>query len=175
MIEATASRRFEQVLKRQELDDVSVLLQPGFFDEIPLYSRYRQVEWLGRFGDLDRLLLGLGINYLNRIVTRATLQSQFFAGVTVLDEGGDVPIVPSIYVCVGWVDRRMGGKLLLSEPRAASTKRIANLVQSHDLASDFWVLEDRRSIPGEVKAFVGHRHRLFPSHRTIEDFLDKGA
>ena len=42
---------------------------PDFFDEIPLYARYKEVEFLKQYGDVNSLLIELSLEYLERVAS----------------------------------------------------------------------------------------------------------
>lgn len=60
-----------QVLRHERLDDVSIFFAPGFFDEIPLYSRYKQIEpFINDTDSPEAFLLDLALAYLAEIIDR---------------------------------------------------------------------------------------------------------
>ena len=68
MIPSALQIQFDKVLKAERLFDVpAVFGHPEFFDEVPLYSRYKQVEFLSGCGDVDKLLIDLALAYLDRV------------------------------------------------------------------------------------------------------------
>ena len=70
MTTLTMKAQFDSVLKRQHLADVaSSFSDPDFFDEVPLYSRYKDVEFLREYGDVNQLLMVLALDYLNRVTS----------------------------------------------------------------------------------------------------------
>ena len=70
MIVATTFDEFRRrVLAPEGLDDPSKFLTADFFDEIPLYSRYEQIEPFLRYGrSAGKILLDLALEYLAETV-----------------------------------------------------------------------------------------------------------
>ena len=67
IISLPMQEQFDAVLREQHLADAaSSFADPDFFEEVPLYSRYRQVEFLRPYGDVDLLLLKLALDYCNK-------------------------------------------------------------------------------------------------------------
>src|SRR6516225_85136 len=60
MIPPAVHQRFAAVLKAEQLAEIPTsFCDPAFYDEVPLYSRYEQIDFLHEYGDVDRLLMGL--------------------------------------------------------------------------------------------------------------------
>ena len=69
----------------------------------PFYSRYREIAFLEEFGReiSDRVLLGLGLDYLDALVEFMSRRGSFFAALTVDRFNRASPIVPKIFACEG--------------------------------------------------------------------------
>ncbi|HEX5442914.1 MAG TPA: Imm15 family immunity protein, partial [Pirellulales bacterium] len=74
------------MLQEQQLADVAEIFSDrGFCDEVPLYSRYRQVDFLKQYGDVDLLLMELALDYLERVISETDAgSSDRFAAITVI-------------------------------------------------------------------------------------------
>ena len=148
-----------QVLKREHLDDVSPFFKPGFFDEIPLYSRYKQIEpFIATTDSPETGLIGLAIAYLEEIVDRAKPRASFLAAITILDDKDCDQIVPNVFVCHGQVRQQLR-KLRLHAPSTSFGKRIASIVRRLDRQHKLQLLEDTSTVPGHVRVFIGYRSR----------------
>ncbi|HVA46521.1 MAG TPA: Imm15 family immunity protein [Pirellulales bacterium] len=150
--------QFESVLREQHLlDDLSAFADPAYFDETPLYSRYRQVDFLKRYGDENLLLIELALGYLDRVAS--AMQGDRiarFAAITVISDDGGKHLVPQIFVCNGDVEHRLAG-LQLVEPSSVLGKQVKELVAQARPGGDFGVYDDRATVPGDVRVFVGHK------------------
>jgi hypothetical protein len=149
---------FESVLADQHLTDaVSTFADPRFFDEVPLYSRYKQVEFLRRYGDVDLLLIEFAIDYLKQATSAiAPGKAQRFVAITVIRDADDEYIVPYIFVCNSNVKSRLK-KLRLSTPFSILGKQIKTLLKKAKLTADFSVFEDRSTVPDDVRIFISYK------------------
>lgn len=156
MSTATVDTKFDEVLKEELLSDVSIYSVRDFFDEIPLYSRYKQIEFLKQRGDVDLLLIELALQYLDRVMSEVHMPVQRFAAITVTGAEADEFIVPRIFVCNGAVRSKLK-KLHLTRPTASFGKRIASLVRKAAPDRSYSVMQDESTIPGDVRVFVGSK------------------
>ena len=148
--------RFESVLKAQRLDDVaSLFADSDYFDEVPLYSRYQQVEFLKHFGEVDQLLIELALDYLDRVSDEIRIpRTRRFLAITVIRDSHNDFLVPAIFVCNGNVTARLKD-LRLSSPTDGLGKRVQALVKLANRDVAYSVFEDRQTVPGEVRVFIG--------------------
>jgi hypothetical protein len=158
MIATTNYDQFRRrVLTHEHLDDVSLFFEPGFFDEIPLYSRYKQIEpFIGNTAAPERVLLGLALDYLKDVTGRAKPRNKFLAAITVLDDKDFDQIVPNVFVCNGQVRQRLHN-LCLHDPVTPFGKRMTRVLKLLDPKHEFQLLEDTSTVPGHVRAFIGYR------------------
>ncbi|MGA2069187.1 MAG: hypothetical protein ABSG86_29820 [Thermoguttaceae bacterium] len=158
MIATVTYNKFRrQVLKHEHLDDVSAFSDPGFFDEIPLYSRYRHIEsFISDADSPESVLLDLAITYLEEIIGQAKPRATFLAAITVLDDTDCDQIVPNLFVCHGQVRQRLHG-LRLSVPSTPFGKRLASIVRRLGRQRKFQLLEDTSTVPGHVRVFISYR------------------
>jgi hypothetical protein len=161
MIVATTFDEFRRrVLVPEGLDDPSKFLAADFFDEIPLYSRYEQIEPFLRHGhSADKVLLDLALEYLAEICGDAKASRGFVAAITIPDDKDSRYIVPSVFVCKGRIRQRLHG-LRLRKPLTAFSKRIAGILKRIDSRTALGVLEDTLTVPGEVRAFISYPDML---------------
>lgn len=157
MISSPMRTQFESVLREERLvDDLSTFADPNFFDEAPLYSRYRQVDFLQQYGEPNFLLVELALDYLDRVTSAMPRdRSKRFVAITVISDDGGEHIMPQIFVCNGDVQRRLAD-LKLSMPSSTLGKEVSDLVR-RARPDDFSVLEDRITVPGDIRVFVGYQ------------------
>jgi hypothetical protein len=158
MIASPIKMQFESVLKEQHLADAaSMFADPDFFDEVPLYSRYAQVDFLKQYGDVDLLLMELSLDYLNRVTSVVKFGNDTrLTAITVIRDADDQYIVPSVLVCNGQVNTRLK-ELHLSSPSDGLGKSVESLVKRARLQGAFTVFEDRSTVAGDVRVFVGYK------------------
>ena len=163
------ARAFRSILAEEGLLNLSQFDEPGFFDELPLYSRISQLEFLldggtPLSGDIDRAVIAFSLDYLDLLLQDARPRGSFLAALTFLKPSKDDPIVPSIFVCQGHVEERLVGRLVLDAPKDPLAEDVkAHLAGPGDSVS-YDVLQDTRTVPGECRVFVGRR---FPSNLLL--------
>ncbi len=158
MIPSSARHQFTSVLKAEQLADIpSSFRDPAFFDEVPLYSRYEQVDFLRQYGEADRLLLELSLEYLQRVKSEwAANNLERFIAVTIVRDEANEYIVPYIFICNSDARRRLKN-LHLTPPSKGLGKHIQSLMQKTDYPQDYLVLEDRSAVSDDVKVFISYK------------------
>jgi hypothetical protein len=158
MIPASARHQFNSVLKAEQLADFpSSFRDPVFFDEVPLYSRYEQVDFLKQYGEVDRLLLELSLEYLQRVRSEwATNKPKRFIAVTIVRDDVNEYIVPSIFICNSNARKRLKD-LHLSPPSKGLGKHVQILMQNTEHPQDYRVLEDRSTVSDDVRVFISYK------------------
>jgi hypothetical protein len=158
MIPPLARQQFGSVLKAERLADIpSSFRDPAFCDEVPLYSRYTQVDFLKQYGEVDRLLLELSLEYLQRVKSAgSTNKPERFIAVTIIRDDVKECIVPHIFICNSNARTRLKD-LHLSPPSKGLGKYIEGLVETAGHPQDYSVLEDRATVPDHVRVFVSYR------------------
>jgi hypothetical protein len=158
MISYQTKTQFDSVLKAQHLADVaSTFSDPDFFEEVPLYSRYKQVEFLKTYGDVNLLLVELALDYLDRVTTSVPVTGNTrLVAITVISDDDDEFIVPAIFVCNSNVKTRLK-ELHLSSPSEGLGKRIESLVKMARPDATFSILEDRHTLPDDVRVFISYK------------------
>jgi hypothetical protein len=151
MISSPMRTQFEAVLREQRLiDDLPSFAAPAYFDEVPLYSRYQQVDFLKHYGQINPPVVELALEYLERVV--AAMQPnrlRRFVAVTIITYDNGVHLIPQIFVCNGDVERQLT-ELRLSEPSEGLGRQVEELVRDVASGGEFSVLEDRTTVPGKV-------------------------
>jgi hypothetical protein len=158
MISSIVKTRFESVLRDRHLSDPSRFTEPDFFDEVPLYARYKEVEFLKDYGDgnVDLQLIELSLDYLERVTSETPpSKSKRFVAITIIRDD-DEYIVPSIFVCNRDVAKRLK-ELHLSLPTKGLGKQIKNLVKDAGFRNAYTILEDTHTVTDDVRVFIGHK------------------
>jgi hypothetical protein len=170
MISFALKTKFDSVLQKGQLaNPATSFADPDFFDEVPLYTRYKDIEFLKQYGEVNSLLIELSLNYLERVAAhqprvgrraaapRPTTTDERFVAITVTSDDDEEYIVPSIFVCNRKARTRLK-TLLLSLPSKGLGKHIESLVEQSDVHhATFGVLEDRSTISDDVRVFIGYR------------------
>ncbi len=149
-----------RVLAPEGLADPSIFLEGDFFDEIPLYSRYEQIEpFVCREDSPETILLDMALEYLAEICGEAKATRGFVAAITVPDDKDCRHFVPNVFVCKGRIRRRLHA-LRLRKPLTDFSKRIAGFLKQLDPKHTLRILEDTLTVPGEVRAFISYPEML---------------
>ncbi len=163
----TIKSQFENLLRKGGLADRSIFDRRQFFAELPLYSRYAQVEFLKDYGDPNTLLIELALDYLDDLTQRHRGKTEWFAAVTILDDSDSDLFVPHIFVCNGdlWPLRGLHLK------RVATTFAgyVRSILMSY-CGSQFQVMQDKETVPGMVRLFLSFRvppGKLVPMSRFV--------
>ena len=161
MIIATTFDEFRRrVLAPEGLDDSSMFFKGDFFDEIPLYSRYEQVEsFVCHEHSSETVLLDMALEYLAEIRGEAKTTRGFVAAITIPDEKDSRYIVPNIFVCKGRIRQRLNA-LRLRKPLTDFSKRIASILKQIDPNTGLGILDDTLTVPGEVRVFISYPDML---------------
>ncbi len=156
MIARSMRSEFDAVLQEQQLADVAEIFSDrGFCDEVPLYSRYRQVDFLKQYGDVDLLLMELALDYLERVISETDAgSSDRFAAITVIRDEAANYIVPAIFLCNSDARRQLKD-LCLDPPNTVLGRRVELLVRRARPGQTLIVLEDQLTVPGAPREFLG--------------------
>jgi hypothetical protein len=154
---ASIQCEFDKVLSAERLADVaSVFSDRDFCDEVPLYSRFKQVEFLKRHGDVNALLMELALEYLDRVKSEVKLASKRLVAISVSRDNDDGYIVPAIFVCNRETKTQLRG-LRLAAPSSGLGQQIEALVKKARPDTAYIVLEDDTTVPGDVRVFVSFK------------------
>ncbi len=145
MITPSVRDQFASVLKDEQLADISSCFSdPDFFDEVPLYSRYAQVDFLKQHGEVDQLLLELSLEYLQKVRSEDR-----FVAITVGRNENEY-IVPYVFVC----SNARREDLHLSPPSKGLGEYIQNLMQKIN-HQDYRIFEDHSAVSSDdVRVFI---------------------
>jgi hypothetical protein len=169
--------RLWRVLEEERLSDLPQYHREGFFDELPLYSRFAQVAFLEDQGPrrANAALLRFGLKFLDALVAYEVPRLPFLAALTLWDNPDDCLLVPQIFVCCGDVRERLGSGLVLQEGRSVFAARVAKILAAVDPAGRYQLLEDVSTVPGTSRAVIGNRRVPFPNMVRLETFKPRSA
>jgi hypothetical protein len=167
--------RMWRVLEKENLANLSQYHRPGFFDEVPLYSRLADVSFLRRLSrdQADIFLLSFGIKFLKALIWYEIPRQPFLASLTIWNNPEDSLIVPHILVCSGKVRKRLGERLALQKVHDAPAKRIMKLFSRLHLPDPLQVLEDNSTTPDMSRVFIGYKTAPYPKVIPLQSFERK--
>jgi hypothetical protein len=162
--------RLWAVLEKENLVDLSQFHRTGFFDEVPLFSRQEEIDFLhGRPGDeADRILLGFALKFLSSVVSYEKHRSPFVAAITAWGSAED-PVLPNLFVWSGDI-RKLRSKLVLVSPSTPFARRVKRLVPSRHTHDQFEVLQDTTTEPAETRIFISLAEPPYSGFIPLREF-----
>jgi hypothetical protein len=144
--------RLWKLLEKEKLTDLSQFHQPESFDEVPLFSRESDIEFLLKDDAASEILLRFALKFLKSVIAYEEHQTAYFAAITVWSLSAD-PLVPNLFVWCGDV-RDLKEKLALDAATTSFGKQIKKLVSKLHLDEEFEVREDTSTLPDATRAFI---------------------
>jgi hypothetical protein len=169
----TRNQGFQKVLKAEKLLDLSQFNSPELFDEVPLYSRYKQMSFLNGMS-LERAnesLLAMGLDLLMSIINNHSGSEAFFAALTVWQGEDDALIVPNIFICNN-NPRRQLKKLTLQKAKAHFCKKIGKLVRKAAGTPQYLAVEDNQTLEDDIRVFIGPKTSPCAKLVTLRSLLE---
>lgn len=160
------------LLAKKRLVDLSQFHKDGFFDEVPLFSRLSDLEFLpdSPRGRADSILLAFALKFLKSVVSYEEHPWPFFAAITIWDFPGSDRIIPNLFVWSGAIGA-LKKKLTLDEVETPFGKAIKKLVRQTHLRGPFDVLEDASEAVPMGRVFISLASLPYPGFVTLDKFL----
>jgi len=170
MIDTTnIESRLWKLLEKENLTDLSQFHQQGFFDEVPLYSRQSDVDFLpDDKNEANEILLRFALKFLKSVVAYEQHRTGYFAAITVWNFS-DALLVPNLFV---WCDalRGLKDKLRLQAVTTTFGKEMKQLAPRLDRGEQFEVLEDALTLPETTRVFIALARPPYPGLATLGSF-----
>ena len=161
--------RLWRLLEAKKLADLSQFHRPGFFDEVPLYSRASDVDFLPRDeNEANGILLRFAVKFLKSVVAYEPHRTGYVAAITVWSFS-DSPIVPNLFVWCGPL-RELKKKLALKVVATPFGKRLKKLIPTLNLAERVEVLEQASAEPDTIRVFIGPARPPYQGFVTLDRF-----
>ncbi len=159
------------ILAKEHLVDLSQFHSSPFFDEVPLFSRQSDIEFLSRYPEDEAsvILLRFALKFFNSVVSYEKHRAAYFAAITVWNHLETDPFIPNLFVCSGripWLKK----KLVLNEATTPFGKRIKRFVSRVDLGVRFEVLEDTSTDRDMQRIFISQLVQPYPSFVPLTKF-----
>ena len=163
--------RFWDVLTKERLVDLSQFHRSGFFDEVPLYTRSSDVDFLADYseGKANGILLGFALKFLQSVVSYEEHRRQYFAAITVWSPAEGDRVVPNLFVRSGSV-RGLRSKLILGAATEPFSKKIGRIIAGRHLRNRFRVLQDTTTDPSDTRVFISVYHKPYKNFVTLNEF-----
>lgn len=145
--------RFWKVLERDHLADLSQFHKPESFDEVPLFSRERDIEFLPSDKDkANQIVLRFALKFLRAVVAYDEDRLAYFAAITLWSHASD-PLMPYLFAWSGDA-LKLKKELSLAPPTTSFAKKIRKLLAKVDLTGAFALSEDTATLSGETRVFI---------------------
>jgi hypothetical protein len=159
------------VLVKEHLADLSQFHRSGFFDEVPLFSRDSDVDFL-KEDSAERAngtLVGFALKFLKSVVSYEQHRSPYFAAITVWSPTQADRVVPNLFVWSGSV-QQLRKKLILDVVKTSFAKKIKRIVSARTLHTEFELLEDTSTDPGDTRVFISFSQPPYKSFVPLGKF-----
>jgi hypothetical protein len=162
---------FWKLLEKERLVDLSQFHKPGFFEEVPLFSRKSALAFLSEYAEdrANAILLGFALKFLKSVISYEEHRTPYFAAITVWDFSGGDLLVPNLFVWSGPV-QRLERMLALEVPTSSFGKKVKRLVSGRGVRGQFEVLEDSATEPGMLRSFIAPSKPPYPRFVTLDRF-----
>jgi hypothetical protein len=162
--------RLWDLLEKKKLANLSQFHQEGFFDEVPLYTRKSDVDFLSDGEKANEILLKFALKFLKSVLAYEQHSKGYFAAITVWyfsDDGSDDRLVPNLFAWCGPV-KDLRKKLALQEVTSVFGKRIKKLVPKLRMPDQFGVLEDTETEPSGIRVFIAPKVQPYRGFVTLD-------
>ena len=161
--------RLWKLLEKGNLADLSQFHQRGFFDEVSLYSRESDVDFLpDDKNEANGILLRFALKYLKSVVAYEQHRTGYFAAITVWSFA-DAPLVPNLFVWCGAI-RGLKEKLVLQTATTSFGKRMKKMASSLGMGGPLEVLEDALTLPEATRVFIAPAQAPYQGLATLGRF-----
>ena len=164
--------RLWDLLEKRKLANLSQYHQRGFVDEVPLYTRRSDLDFLADHDSANEVLLRFALRFLQSVIAFEQHRNGYFAGITLWHFPNDQPdglLVPCLFAWCGPI-RALKRKLALREVGEAFSKRIRKLVAKLRLPEPFSIGEDAEPAPGATRVFIAPAVQPYPGFATLDRF-----
>lgn len=158
--------RLWHLLEKEKLADLSQFHQPGHFDEVPLYSRDSDVEFVGK--DAGSALLLFSLKFLRAVVAYQEHRRGYVAAITLRKDVGE-HLVPHLFFACEEI-QPLQKHLVLQSPATSFGKRIKKMIDRCDLGVPFDVFEESVEVDDETRVFISLALPPYLGFATLEHF-----
>ncbi len=161
--------RLWRLLEKKKLADLSQFHQPGFFDEVPLYSRASDVDFLpDDENQANGILLRFALKYLKSVVAYEPHRTGYVAAITVWSFS-DSRVVPNLFIWCGAL-RELKKKLALKAVATPFGKQLKKRVPRLNVGDHLEVLEQASTIPDTIRVFIAPARPPYQGFVTLDHF-----
>jgi len=163
-----------RLLEDKKLADLAQFHRRGFFDEVPLYTRERDIDFLpDDKSEANEILLRFALKYLKSIIAYEQHRTGYFAAITVWSFSV-APLVPNLFVWCGAV-RPLEEKLALAVAASPFGKQMNKLVPRLRLGDQYKVLEDTSTVADATRVFIAPERPPYQGFVTLDHFQQSAS
>ena len=156
-----------KLLEKEKLADLSQFHHRGF-DEVPLFSRESEIEFLLKEDGANEILLQFALKFLRAVIAYERHDTGYFAAITFWSISAE-PLVPNLFVWCGDV-RDLKKKLALDAPTTSFAKQIKMFVSKIKIGEKFIVREDTSTDPDATRVFIAPERLPYPGFVPLTKF-----
>ncbi len=161
--------RLWRLLEKDNLADLARYHQRRFFDEVPLFSRDSDIDFLPKAKKAARgILVTFALKFLQSVIAYEQHPSGYFAAITLWNLSADA-FVPNLFAWCAPI-RELEDKLELSLGTTPFAKETKKLVNGLRLSETFKVLEDSRTDPDSPRVFIAPAHPPYRGFAALDTF-----
>ncbi len=158
-----------RLLEEKNLADLSQFHQRGFFDEVPLYSRASDVDFLpADENEANQVLLGFALKFLKSVIAYEPHRTGYIAAITVWDFS-DSPLVPNLFVWCGPL-RELRERLALRAVATPFGKHLKKLVPTLNVGNHLKILEGSSTETDTTRVFIAPAQPPYRGFVTLDSF-----
>ncbi len=162
------------VLEKNGLADLSQFHRANFYDETPLYSRLKDVDFLAHLPvkDANKALLKFSLKFLSAVISYEEHDAPYLAAITVWSGSDDAPIVPNIFV---WNrhPERLWGTLELGVVRSPFAKSVKRLDSPRNGLFGLCDIYEDLAAPAQMsRVFIGPSVSPYKGFVLLHQFLE---
>lgn len=159
------------LLAKKGLADLSQYHSHGSYDEVPLFSRLSDLEFLPDSPPdrADSILLAFALKFLQAVIAYEEQASPFFAAITVWDFPEPDRIIPNLFFWSGAIGT-LKKKLALDEVETTFGRTIKRLLRRTRLPGPFDVLEDTSEGIEMPRVFISLARQPYPAFVPLRTF-----
>jgi hypothetical protein len=159
--------RLWKILEKEQLADLSQFHKRGACDEVPLFSRESDIEFLwkeeGRAA--NAILLQFALKFLKAVIAYEEHRSGYFAAITVWSIAAE-PLVPHLFVWCKNV-RQLKKSLVLDTAANPFAKQISKLVSRLHLGERFETCQDASFLADATRVFIAPQSPPYDGFLTL--------
>ena len=163
--------RLWDVLAAEHLVDLSQFHRARTFDEVPLFSRASEIDFLAGYARdrADAILLDFALKFFTAAVAYEEHRTPYFAAITAWSSPEKEWVIPNFFVWSNPIGP-LQNKLALHQVTTPFGKRMRRLITKKKRPIGFDVLEDNSTDVAETRVFISFAQPPYKAFVTLDRF-----